>query len=160
MSKYGKVILSSFFGTLGIYSLWINILLRTFWMDLHINFCGYGFFDKTFLTLSTSWWNFNNSDNKLKQRFNKVCTKSNLYSNGIKLMKLVYTPLNVSFLKTLATNSLFSRNIFKWGKESDTFISVSIENFMLFYFLFIYSRKKFLYSGLLNKIKISFTYLL
>ena len=39
--------------------------------------------------------------------------------SGIKLMKLVYTPINVSFLKTLVTNLSFSRNIFTSGKESD-----------------------------------------
>ena len=122
-------------------------------MDLSINFCGYAFFDKCFLSLSTSWWNLKMSD-KLKQ-FNKVCTKPNLYSSGIKLMKLVYTPLKVSFLKTLVANLPFSQNIFTSRKESDLFISVSIENFMFLCFLFIYSRKHCACSGLLHKTKIS-----
>ena len=54
-------------------------------MHLSINFCGYAFFDKIVLSLSTSWWNFEKSEDKLKQRFNKVCTKPNLYSSGIKI---------------------------------------------------------------------------
>ena len=96
LPKYGKIIISSFLGTVGICSLWINILLRNFWMHLSINFCGYAFFDTILLSLSNSWWNFKKSEDKLKQRFSKVCTKPNLYWSGIKLMKLVYTPLNVS----------------------------------------------------------------
>ena len=44
-------------------------------MHLSINFCGYAFFDKIFLSLSTSWWNLKKSEDKLKQQFNKVCTK-------------------------------------------------------------------------------------
>ena len=68
-------------------------------------------------------------------------------------MKLVYTPLNIPFLKTLVTNLLFSGNIFTSRKESDLFISVSIENFMFLCFLYIYSRKNCTFSGLLNKKK-------
>ena len=124
-------------------------------MYFSINFCGYAFFDKKFLGLSTSWWNFKKSENKLKEGLNKVCTKPNLYSSKIKLMKLVYTPLNISFLKTLVTNLLFSQNIFTLRKERDLFISASIENFMFFCFLFIYSRKNCACSGLLQKTKIS-----
>ena len=90
---------------------------------------------------SRSSSNYNTYNKKIEQRFNKVCTKPNLYSSGIKLIKLVYTPLNVSFLKTLATNLSFSRNILDSRKKSDPFISVSIENFMFLRFLFIYSRK-------------------
>ena len=62
-------------------------------MHLSINFCGYVFFDKIFLSL--------------------------LHSSGIKLMKLVYNTLNVSVIKTLVTNLSFSRNIFTSRKESD-----------------------------------------
>ena len=65
--------------------------------------------------------NFEKSGNKLKQRFNKVCTKPNLYSSGIKLMKLVYTTLNVSFRVSLVTNVSFSQNIFTSREESDWF---------------------------------------
>ena len=99
---------------------------------------------------------FKKSEDKLKQRINKVCNKPNLYSSRIKLMKLVYTTLNVSFLETLVTHLSFSRNIFTSRKESDPFISVSIENFMFLCFLFIYSRKNCACSGLLNIIHISF----
>ena len=159
LSKNGKVITSYFFGTLGICSLSMNILLRNFWMHLSINFCGYAS-DKIFSSLPTSWWNFKKPEDKLKQQFNKVCTQPNLYSSGIKLLKLVYTPLNVSFLKTLVTNLSFSQNIFTSRKESYPFISVSIEYFMFLCFLFIYSRKNCACSGLSNKTKISSTYLL
>ena len=146
-------------GTLGSWSLWINILLKNFWMHLSINFCGYTFFDKIFLSLPNSYWNLERSEDKWKQRFNKVCTKSNFYSHGIKLEKLVYTPLGVSFLKTLVTNLSFSRNILTLRKESDPFISLSIENFVFLCFLFTYSRKKCACSGLLNKTKMLSTYL-
>ena len=42
----------------------------------------------------------------------------------------MYTALNVPFLKALVTNLSFSQNIFLSRKESDLFITVSIENFM------------------------------
>ena len=136
------------------------MLLRNFSMHLSINFCGYALLDKTFLRLSTSRWNFKKSEDKLKQRFDKLRTKPNLYSNEKKLTKLVYIPLYVSFLKSLVTNLSFSQNLFTTRKESDPFLSVSIENFMFLCFLFIYSRKNCACSGLLNKTKISSTYLL
>ena len=75
-------------------------------------------FSTTFPSLSTSWWNFKKSKDKLKQWFNEACPKPNLNSNGIKLMKLVYTPLNVSFLKTLVANFSFSRNTLTSRKDS------------------------------------------
>ena len=37
-------------------------------MHLSTNFCGYAFFDKIFLSLSTSWWNFQ-TNNRLKNYF-------------------------------------------------------------------------------------------
>ena len=116
-------------------------------------------FRQNFLKFINFMMEFKQSEDKLKQRFNKVCTKPNLYSGGIKLIKLVYTPLSVSFLKTMVTNLSFSQSIFTSRKESDPFISVSIENFMFLCSLFIYSRKNCTCSGLLNKTKISSTYL-
>ena len=56
-------------------------------------------------------------------------------------MKLVHNQLNVSFLKTLVTNLLFSRNIFTSRKGSDPFILVSIEKINVLMF-FIYMSKK------------------
>ena len=48
------------------------------------------------------------SEDKLKQLFNELCNGPKLYSSRIKLMELEYTPLNVSFLKTLVRNFSFS----------------------------------------------------
>ena len=120
------------------------MLLMNFLMHLSINFCGHAFFHKMFLSLSTSRWNFKKLEDKLKQPLNKVCTKPKLYSSEIKLMKLVYNPLNVSFLETLVTNLSFSRNIFISRKESDPFISASIENFMFLCF-FLHIQEKIAY---------------
>ena len=52
------------------------------------------------------------------------------------------TEINISVLKALVINLLFSQNVLTLRKESDPFISVSIENFMFLCFLSIYSRKK------------------
>ena len=59
------------------------------------------------------------SEDKLKQQFINVCTKPNLYSSEIKLVTLVYTPLIVSFLKTLVTNFRFLK-IFKHQERKVT----------------------------------------
>ena len=56
-------------------------------------------------------------------------------------MKLVYSPLNVSFLKTIVTKLPFSGNIFASRKERDSFISVSIENFMFLCFIYMFKKK-------------------
>ena len=127
-----------------------------------MNFCNYMFFDKILFGLSTSWWNFKKSANKLKQQFNNVCTKPNLYSSGIKLIKLVYTSLNVSSLKTLVTNfcflEYFNINKGKWPVYCSLdwkvhvlmfFINISkkIANFL------IYQTKQKYYPGIFcNKV--------
>ena len=109
-------------------------------MHLSIRFCGYAFFDKIFLSLSNSWWNFKKSEDKLKQRFNKLCTKPKLYLSGIKLMKLVYTPLNVSFLKTLVTNLSFSWSIFTSRKDSEN-LKGQWKFHVLMVFIYIFKKK-------------------
>ena len=111
-------------------------------MDLSINFCGFAYFNEIFLSLSTSWWNFKKSEDKLKQWFDKVCTKPNLYSSGTKLIKLVYTPISIYFLKTLVTNLLFCQNIFQSRQERSPFISISIENFTFLWCHFLYIHEK------------------
>ena len=97
-------------------------------------------FSKSFLKFINLMMEFQKvrTECKLKQLFNRVCTKPNLYSSGIKLMKLVYIPLNYPFLKTLVTNLWFSQNIFTSKKESNLFISVSIEHFMFLCFIYIF----------------------
>ena len=49
-------------------------------------------------------------------------------------MKLVYTPLSVSFPTALVTNFPFSGNSLPSRKESEPFILVSIENLMFLCF--------------------------
>ena len=100
------------------------------------------------VSLTSSLWNFKKSWDELKQQLNEVCTKPNLYSCERKMIKLVYTSL-----RTLATNFSFSQNIFTSVKESDLFISVSVKNFMFLGFLFIYWRKNWICSDLLNNNK-------
>ena len=58
MPKYDKMMISSFLDTVAICGVWINILLRNFWVHLSINFCMYIFFYKIFFSFTTSWWNF------------------------------------------------------------------------------------------------------
>ena len=52
-----------------------------------------------------------------------MCTKPNLCLSATKLLKLVYTPLNVSFLKTLVVNLSFSLQILTSRKEKELFFS-------------------------------------
>ena len=82
-----------------------------------------------------------------------MCTKLNLHSSVIKLMKLVHNQLNVSFLKTLVTNLLFSRNIFTSRKVSDPFISVSIEKINVLMFFIYISQKKLRMSWFIKQNK-------
>ena len=141
LPTYSKMLLSYFLGTVAICGVWINILLSKLWMHLSIKFCRYAFKEKTLFSLLTSWWNFKESKGKSKQGFNNLFNTPKLNSTGIKLMKLVHIPLNISFLKTLIRNFLFSQNILTSTKESDPFISVSIDNFMFLCFWLIFSRK-------------------
>ena len=149
----------------------INILLRNGWMHLSINFCGYAFFDKS---LSTSRWNFKKKEAKLKQRFDKEWSKSNLYSSGIKLMKLVYIPLShyyyayFCFLRVFLFfyyacfffNLLFSSNIIASRKEMTSLLQSQLKISCCCVFQLYLREKNCRFSGLLNKIKISSTYFL
>ena len=58
-----------------------------------------------------------------------VYTKPNLCSSATKLLKLVYTPLNVSFLKTLLLNLYFSLQILIMRKEKELSFSLSNEDY-------------------------------
>ena len=103
LPKYSKMIISSFLATEGTFGIWIYILVRTFWMHWSRNFCGYAFFDKIFLSLSTSWWNFKKSEDKLKQRFNKVCNK-----DSFEFAKDITNQNSNSFMVSLDVDSLFT----------------------------------------------------
>ena len=71
-----------------------------------------------------------------KMKFGKimelVCeslyTKPNLCLSAKKLLKLVYTPLNVSFLIKSVVNLFFSLQILSWRKEKELLFSVANEN--------------------------------
>ena len=66
-----------------------------------------------------------------------VYTKPNLGSSATKLLKLVDTPVNVSFLKTLAVNLSFSLQIVTSRKETELSLSISNENEIFLCLLFI-----------------------
>ena len=48
-----------------------------------------------------------------------VYTKASLYSSAMKLLKLVYRPLNAFFLKTLVVNLSFSLQILTPRKKEE-----------------------------------------
>ena len=52
-----------------------------------------------------------------------LCTKPNLCLSATNLLNFVYTPLNVSFLKTLVVNLSFSLQILTSRKEKELFFS-------------------------------------
>ena len=64
------------------------------------------------------------------ERWSKVETKPNLYATGIKLLKLVKTPLNVALRKTDVIKWLFLRVILTSKKEKESFSSNSEVNLM------------------------------
>ena len=57
-----------------------------------------------------------------------VYTKPNLCSSATKLLKLVDTPVNVSFLKTFVVNLSFYLQILTSRKETELSLSISNEN--------------------------------
>ena len=63
------------------------------------------------------------------------------------LLKLVYTPLNVSFLKTLFVNLSFSLQILTSRKEKELLFSVSNENLIFLRLLFMYLTNRETCSG-------------
>ena len=63
-------------------------------------------------------------------------TKANFYSSAMKLLKLVYRPLNAFFLKTLVVNLLFSlQTLTSRKKEEVIFFSFKrkVDVFMGFF---------------------------
>ena len=77
------------------------------------------------------------SDTIVKLLCKSVYTKPNLCLSATKLLKLVYTPLNVSFLKTLVANLSFSLQILPKRKEKELSFLVSNEN-LIFVCLFVH----------------------
>ena len=63
------------------------------------------------------------SDTIVKLLCKSKYTKPNFCSSATKLLKLVYTLLNVSFLKTLVVNLSFSLQILTSRKEKELFFS-------------------------------------
>ena len=116
--KYVNTILSSNFGTVVKTGFWTNILLTNFAIHLPTNFVGKAFLWSVFLSVSTSKWNLEKSDTTVKLLCKSVYTKPNLCSSATKLLKLVYTPLNVSFLETVVVNLSFSPQILTSTKEN------------------------------------------
>ena len=68
----------------------------------------------------------------MKLQCKNVYTKLNLCLSATKLLKLVYTPLNVFFLETLVVDLSFSLQILISRKEKELFFSVSNKNFNIF----------------------------
>ena len=132
--KYGSTILSSNFGTVVETSFWKNIFLTTF-----VHICQQVLWDKHFCEV----WNLEKSDTIVKLShwsYVSVCTKSNLCLSATKLPKLVYTPLNVSFLKTLVLNLSFSLQILTSRKEKELSCSVSNKNLIFVSFVHVFNK--------------------
>ena len=77
------------------------MLLRNCSIHLSIKFCGYAFFDKIFLSLSTPWKSFKKSEDKLKQWFNKVSAHQT---------KLVLKWNKTNEISVYPTKRFFSKN--------------------------------------------------
>ena len=79
-----------------------------------------------------SWWNSSKLEHSLKALCNNVKIKAYLYELGIKLPKLVNTPLNVGLRLTDVVNLLFSSTILmsrkdkKWGKLYISMLEVKV----------------------------------
>ena len=70
-----------------------------------------------FLSVSTSKWNLEKSETIVKHLCKSVYTKIKFYSSSMKLLKLLYTPLNVSFLETLLISFSFTLQILREKKR-------------------------------------------
>ena len=81
-----------------------NNLLKYFFIHLSIKNWRYSFFLKMSFNNTISSWNFSYEEQMENERWSKVQTKPNLYATGIKLLKLVKTPLNDALQKTDITN--------------------------------------------------------
>ena len=115
--KYGNIILSSNFGTVVKTSFWANMLLTNLAIHLSTNFVWEISLWSVFLSVPTSKLNLEKSHTVVKVLCKSLYTKPNMCSSAANLLKLVYTPLNVPFLKTLVVNSSFSLQILTSRKQ-------------------------------------------
>ena len=123
IAKYGNAIQSSNFRTMVTAGFWINILLTNFAGTAVSKFCWISVF---FSSVSTLKWNLEKLDTSVKLLRKSVYTKPNLSSSATKLLKLDFTPMNLSFLKTLAVTFFLQFLISR--KEKELSFSVSNEN--------------------------------
>ena len=70
-----------------------------------------------FLGVSTSKWNLEKPDTIVRLLCKRVYTKPNLCLSATKLLKLMYTPLNVSFLKPFTSNNYTVKDSFDFAKD-------------------------------------------
>ena len=115
--KYGNIILNSNFGTVVKTGFWKNILLTNFALHLSTNFVWEVSLWSVFLSVPTSKCNLEKLYTVVKLPCKSLYTKPNMCSSAVNALKLVYTPLNVSFLKTLVVNLSFSLQILTSRKE-------------------------------------------
>ena len=100
------------------------------------------------------------SDTILKLPCKSVYTKPSLCLSATKLLKFVYSPLNVSFLKALVVNLSFALQILTSRKEKELSYSVLNKNstFLCIFFLCLTNRETC--SGFSRNTKHSSTYLI
>ena len=115
--KYGNIILSSNFRTVVKTGFWKNILLTNFALHLSTNFVWEVSLWSVFLSVPTSKCNLEKLYTLGKLPCKSLYTKPNTCSSAVNVLKLAYTPLNVSFLKTLVLNLSFSLQILTSRKE-------------------------------------------
>ena len=141
LPEYSKIVISSLLGTMGISGFWINMFLRKFWMHLSINFCTYGFFSKIFLSLLISWRNFKKSEDKLKQQFNKGCTKQNIHKWN-KIDEISVYPTKQIFFKNTSNKLIVYSKYFniKKGKEP-AYFSLNSKFHVLVFFINMFKKK-------------------
>ena len=84
---------------------------------------------------------------KLKILCKNLYTKSNLSGSATKLLILVHTPLNLSFLKTLLVNLPFSQQVLTSRKENELSFSVLNENLIFLCLLLMYPTNREICSG-------------
>ena len=120
------MMISSFPDTVAICGVWINILLRNFWVHLSINFCMYICFFKIFFSFPTSWWNFKRTSGHFLFLMFKFFEKSeNMLLVFSEKMRLVGYILNSSILFHLSTSLVWYTRYWIVFNSSSDFLKFS-----------------------------------
>ena len=112
-------------------------------MHLSIKFCGYAFFDKIFLSLSTLWKSFKKSEDKLKQWFNKVSAhQTKLVLKWNKTDEISVYPTKRFFSKNTSNQlTVFSKYFHIKKGKWPVYFSLNWKFHFLMFFIFILKKK-------------------